>query len=168
MEHHHGMPKVNSDWRAVKNIANLEKDKGPHTSYDLLVFPVREKGCLGLMDTVFVDGETRVWPGTYVLTKGVRNRLGSVGVVHRILPPSTVPPRPMPRILIRWCHRQGELYDDLQEALRLSPRQLVLTDEITEEPLEVVDRVINAEAYYLSNPAGEDFFSVVSPYGCYI
>ena len=48
MEHIHGIPKVNSEWRAVKNICYLETGKGPDTSYDSLVFPVREKDAFGV------------------------------------------------------------------------------------------------------------------------
>ena len=105
MAHIHGIPKVISEWRAVKNICNLETGKGPATLYDSLVFPVHEKDAFGSMETVLLDGETRVCTGMYVITKGARNRLDSIGVVHRIIPPSTVPLRLMPRLYIRWCHR---------------------------------------------------------------
>ena len=144
-----------------------EEELGEPVNFDALVFQAR--GDSGLAQGEFdhtqlhafkLDPESTIHLGTFVRTQGSYDNTYNIGVVTKIRTP--LPPNRQVRFVIRYCRPGKELPEFFRQSLKLNPKQLLLSDLVIEETAVSVQRVVSADAWFMSNDNGEDFSIVVS------
>jgi hypothetical protein len=137
---------------AVTNLHKLEERyRGESVSYEELVHArAREDGSLGELTSIFLDPRTVLQKGVYVVTKG-KGYTNNIGVIESVHPSENC----TPSVYIRYCYFGKDLPEGIREDLGMTSTQLLLSDDIREEILSIIQRPVSVDAWYVSSNADE-------------